>query len=269
MGYGCPILLSPGQVLQCRRRPSPTVLAAAAPLSSPPTIQIVGGKTPSWYGNGNANPSGTSEGCQGEIDWIDLDADLYHWTKTLRPVQWYPGHIAKTEKELKEQLKLMDVVIEVRDARIPMSTSHPQMDSWLGNRKRILVLNREDMISTADRNAWATYYAGQGTKVIFSNGKHGMGTMRLSRLSKGTGSWCECQTQIQRTTSSPGGFLRMIRHFYQCLLHLYFFDILFTSLLSIFMCLLRAHLEMLSGSSSNAKLIHVIKHSRFFSQCYA
>lgn len=41
--------------------------------------------------------------------------------------QWYPGHIAKTEKELKEQLKLMDVVIEVRDARIPMSTSHPQV----------------------------------------------------------------------------------------------------------------------------------------------
>ena len=41
--------------------------------------------------------------------------------------QWYPGHIAKSEKELKEQLKLMDVVIEIRDARIPMSTSHPQV----------------------------------------------------------------------------------------------------------------------------------------------
>lgn len=48
------------------------------------------------------------------------------------------------------------------------------MDAWLGNRKRILVLNREDMISTADRNAWATYYANQGTKVVFSNGKLGM-----------------------------------------------------------------------------------------------
>lgn len=42
-------------------------------------------------------------------------------------VQWYPGHIAKTEKELKDQLKLMDVVIEVRDARIPLSTTHPQV----------------------------------------------------------------------------------------------------------------------------------------------
>lgn len=48
---------------------------------------------------------------------------------SLDYLQWYPGHIAKTEKELKEQLKLMDVVIEVRDARIPMSTSHPMVNN--------------------------------------------------------------------------------------------------------------------------------------------
>jgi len=48
------------------------------------------------------------------------------------------------------------------------------MDSWLGNRKRILVLNREDMISAEDRNAWATYFSSQGMKVIFSNGQLGM-----------------------------------------------------------------------------------------------
>nr|POE95507.1 dar gtpase 3, chloroplastic [Quercus suber] len=177
-----------GNFLQCpRTKPklSSTTLSATASLSSPPpTIQIVGGKTPSWYENGNGNPNSTLDGSQIESDWVDLDADLYYWTKALRPVQWYPGHIAKTEKELKEQLKLMDVVIEIRDARIPMSTSHPQMDSWLGNKKRILVLNREDMISTADRNAWATYFARQGTKVVFSNGQLGMGTMKLGRLAK-------------------------------------------------------------------------------------
>lgn len=48
------------------------------------------------------------------------------------------------------------------------------MDLWLGNRKRIIVLNREDMISTSDRNAWASYYARQGTKVVFANGQLGM-----------------------------------------------------------------------------------------------
>ncbi|KAI9078960.1 hypothetical protein K1719_039109 [Acacia pycnantha] len=162
----------------------PTTLTTSATLSSQsPTIQIVGVKNPSWQENGYAN-SNTFHGDQGESTWADLDADLYHWIKAIRPVQWFPGHIAKAEKELKEQLKLMDVVIEVRDARIPMSTSHPQMDLWLGNKKRILVLNREDMISTADRNAWAAYYARQGIKVVFSNGQLGMGSMKLGRLAK-------------------------------------------------------------------------------------
>lgn len=113
-----------------------------------------------------------------------MDADLHHWSRALRPVQWYPGHIAKTEKELKNQLKLMDVVIEVRDARIPLATGHPMMDLWLGNRKKILVLNREDMISTADRNAWAAYFTKQGIKVVFANGQLGMGAMKLGRLAK-------------------------------------------------------------------------------------
>ncbi|KAK6933990.1 GTP binding domain [Dillenia turbinata] len=168
-----------------RPRPSSTstaLAAASASLPTPPTIQIMGGKAGTWNGNGSSVM--TIEGMEAESDWIGLDNDLYHWTKALRPVQWYPGHIAKTEKELKEQLKLMDVVIEVRDARIPLSTSHPEMESWLGNRKRILVLNREDMISTADRDAWATYYARQGVKVVFSNGQLGMGTMKLGRLAK-------------------------------------------------------------------------------------
>ncbi|KAJ7972793.1 Mitochondrial GTPase 1 [Quillaja saponaria] len=168
-----------------RGRQSPTALAATATLSSqPPSLQIVGGRSPSWSENGYTKSNSTFDGCEGETDWIDLETDLYHWTKALRPVQWYPGHIAKTEKELKEQLKLMDVVIEVRDARIPLSTSHPQMDLWLGNRKRVLVLNREDMISSTDRNAWATYFAREGTKAVFSNGKLGMGTMKLGRLAK-------------------------------------------------------------------------------------
>ncbi|KAJ4810861.1 hypothetical protein LUZ62_023427 [Rhynchospora pubera] len=58
------------------------------------------------------------------------------------------------------------------------------MDRWLGNRNKILVLNREDMVSTADRNAWASYFAKQGVKIIFANGQLGMGTMKLSRLAK-------------------------------------------------------------------------------------
>ncbi|XP_074273561.1 DAR GTPase 3, chloroplastic [Silene latifolia] len=154
-------------------------VSASTQLHSSPIIQIVGG-SPSQYRPGNDLHDST----KGEDEWFELDSDLYYWTKAVRPVQWYPGHIAKTEKELKEQLKLMDVVVEVRDARIPMSTGHPQMDMWIGNRKRILVLNREDMISTSDRNAWAAYFAKQGVRVVFSNGKLGLGSMKLNRLAK-------------------------------------------------------------------------------------
>lgn len=176
--------LSGGRSLSCRNSQSPAAISSASPPSLSSTIQVVGWKGAGGSGSENSKLFNSFEGIQEEYDWNDLETDLYHWTKTLRPVQWYPGHIAKTEKELKEQLKLMDVVIEVRDARIPMSTSHPQMDSWLGNRKRILVLNREDMISTADRNAWATYYANQGIKVVFANAQLGMGALKLGRLAK-------------------------------------------------------------------------------------
>ncbi|XP_010542870.1 PREDICTED: DAR GTPase 3, chloroplastic [Tarenaya hassleriana] len=167
-----------------RKFPATVVASLSTSSPSPPSIQIIGGKNLNLDGSPRADYVGMVGADEGEVDWIELEADLHYWTRPLRPVQWYPGHIMKTEKELKEQLKLMDVVIEVRDARIPLSTTHPLMDAWLGNRKRILVLNREDMISTEDRNAWARYFAKQGTKVVFTNGQRGMGTMKLSRLAK-------------------------------------------------------------------------------------
>lgn len=117
-------------------------------------------------------------------DWSALDADVDYLTRSARLVQWYPGHIAKAERSLKEQLKLMDVVIEVRDARIPMSTAHPEIDEWMGKKKKIIVLNREDMVSGADKLAWGEYFAKQGVSVIFSNGQRGTGTMKLARLAK-------------------------------------------------------------------------------------
>ncbi|XP_073013892.1 DAR GTPase 3, chloroplastic isoform X2 [Typha latifolia] len=157
----------------------------ASPQDQERVYQISGGTLLGWSEKERTNlPIYARKGFQEESDWENLDADLHYWTRPLRPVQWYPGHIAKTEKQLKEQLKLMDVVIEVRDARIPLATSHPQMDSWLGNRRRILVLNREDMVSSADRNLWATFFAKQGTKVVFANGQLGMGSMKLGRLAK-------------------------------------------------------------------------------------
>lgn len=84
----------------------------------------------------------------------------------LNLIQWYPGHIAKAEKKLKEQLKLVDVVLEVRDARIPLATFHPQIPQWVGSKKRLLVLNRLDMIPDPVRQLWMNWFKSQGEQVF-------------------------------------------------------------------------------------------------------
>jgi len=103
------------------------------------------------------------------------------------PIQWYPGHIAKAEKSLLEQLKRVDVVIEVRDARIPMATHHPQVDDWLGGKARVLVLNRVDMISPTVRQAWQTWFKTQGETVYFTNAKQGTGVQAVMRAAQAAG----------------------------------------------------------------------------------
>ena len=59
-------------------------------------------------------------------------------------MQWYPGHIARAEKLLREQLRAVDAVVEVRDIRIPLATTHPDIPDWIGNKLRVLVSNRAD-----------------------------------------------------------------------------------------------------------------------------
>ena len=62
-------------------------------------------------------------------------------------IQWYPGHIAKAERSLSASLQKVDLVLEVRDARIPLATGHPRLERWTKDKARLLVLNRRDMVS--------------------------------------------------------------------------------------------------------------------------
>jgi len=101
---------------------------------------------------------------------------------TVQSVQWYPGHIARAERQLKEHLKMVDVVMEVRDARIPVSTHHPQVASWVGTKPRVLVINRQDQVSDADRRAWANYYRESGQRVFWTHGKKGDGVQGLKKV---------------------------------------------------------------------------------------
>jgi ribosome biogenesis GTPase A len=103
------------------------------------------------------------------------------------PIQWYPGHIAKAERALVEQLKKVDVVLEVRDARIPLSTQHPQVNEWVGDRERVLVLNRVDMIQPEAQQAWTAWFKAQGQQPYYTNANQGQGIGVLAQVAQALG----------------------------------------------------------------------------------
>ena len=72
-------------------------------------------------------------------------------------IHWYPGHIAKAEHQLKEKLSLVDVVIEVRDARIPLSSSYADIKKLLGDKPRLLLLNKADLVEKDELKSWVKY----------------------------------------------------------------------------------------------------------------
>lgn len=102
-------------------------------------------------------------------------------------IQWYPGHIAKAEKALKEQLKLVDVVLEVRDTRIPLATCHPQAQEWIGTKARVLILNRLDMILPATQQAWMRWFREQGEEPFFTDAQAGKGITAIAKAAQKAG----------------------------------------------------------------------------------
>lgn len=73
-------------------------------------------------------------------------------------VNWYPGHIAKAERQLAETLRAVDVVVEVRDARAPKATSHPKVGEWCAGRPRIVVMTHVDAIPSTAEREWKRSY---------------------------------------------------------------------------------------------------------------
>ena len=89
-------------------------------------------------------------------------------------INWYPGHIAKAEKKLKEQVKLVDVIIEVLDARIPESSSYDNLDYLLGDKPRLLLLNKSDVADPDFNSKWVDYLREKtGFNVIMTSASTG------------------------------------------------------------------------------------------------
>ena len=81
-------------------------------------------------------------------------------------INWYPGHMAKTKREIKERIDLIDIVIELIDSRIPMSSKNKDIDSLIGNKPRVLVMTKIDLCDMDITNKWKKYYEELGYNVV-------------------------------------------------------------------------------------------------------
>lgn len=91
-------------------------------------------------------------------------------------INWFPGHMKKTQREIKENLKLVDAVIEIRDARIPRSSANPDIDKLVGNKPRIILLNKCDLAEKNATKQWIKHLSSNNVKVLEVNCLHGIGT---------------------------------------------------------------------------------------------
>lgn len=90
-------------------------------------------------------------------------------------INWFPGHMAKTRKQITEDLKLIDVVVEILDARIPISSQNPEIKQILQNKKKIIVLNKYDLSDEKDNKMWISEFAKNGIKAILVDSNSGKG----------------------------------------------------------------------------------------------
>ena len=86
-------------------------------------------------------------------------------------IQWYPGHMTKTRRQIEADLKQVDAVCEIVDARIPMSSRNPDIDAICGNKPRMIVLNRMDLADPAATSRWKAYFEKKGMAVIATDCK--------------------------------------------------------------------------------------------------
>lgn len=90
-------------------------------------------------------------------------------------IHWYPGHMTKTRRQIEADLKLVDAVCEIVDARIPISSRNPDIDAICGNKPRIIVLNRMDLADPQATKQWLTYFRQKGIAAVAADCKHRKG----------------------------------------------------------------------------------------------
>lgn len=90
-------------------------------------------------------------------------------------INWFPGHMAKTRRQITEDLKLVDVVVEILDARIPKASQNPEIKQIIQNKKKIVVLNKCDLSDENDNRKWIEYFIKHGNKAVLADSNNGKG----------------------------------------------------------------------------------------------
>ncbi len=107
----------------------------------------------------------------------------------MEHINWYPGHMKKTKELIKENLKLVDVVIELLDARLPLSSKNPVIDELINQKKRIVLLNKSDLSDQNITKDWMGYFESKAIIAIPMNSMNGQGLKnlynKLEQISKG------------------------------------------------------------------------------------
>lgn len=100
-------------------------------------------------------------------------------SKIHNQIQWYPGHMAKAKREISDSLKLVDVVIEIIDARIPISSRNPILNNIIGNKKHIIVLNKADLSDNNINKKWIDKFKNKGEIAVLTDSNSGKGVKEV------------------------------------------------------------------------------------------
>ena len=95
-------------------------------------------------------------------------------------LSWFPGHMTKTKRMISAEIKNMDAVCEIVDARIPLSSRNPDVDELTAGKPRLVVLNRSDQADPAETRRWTQYFRAQGFAVLEASARSGVGTEKFS-----------------------------------------------------------------------------------------
>ena len=94
-------------------------------------------------------------------------------------IQWFPGHMTKTRKQITEDIKLVDIVFELLDARIPVSSSNPELDAIIGQKPKIVIMNKSDLADEKENELWKTYFEKKGVQCILVSCATGDGINKI------------------------------------------------------------------------------------------